>query len=129
MENTLIYDSDLHFEHKQWELELEFWKDELKTFKNRLNELIGRYEDPDVLAKLEHFQNEFILHGSVIEELEETIEEHESNMAEHSKIGEVALDVSLVDKHVKFRKRMETQRQIYADLKIEFFQFLTEYWT
>ncbi|MDF0715413.1 hypothetical protein PY092_04565 [Muricauda sp. 334s03] len=129
MENTLIYDSDLHFEHKQWELELEFWKDELKTFKNRLNELIGRYEAPDVLAKLEHFQNEFILHGSVIEELEETIEEHESNMAEHSKIGEVALDVSLVDKHVKFRKRMETQRQIYADLKIEFFQFLTEYWT
>ena len=43
MENTLIYDSDLHFEHKQWEGELDFWKDELKTFKNRLSELIGRY--------------------------------------------------------------------------------------
>ncbi|RPG38256.1 MAG: hypothetical protein CBB72_001120 [Muricauda sp. TMED12] len=129
MENTLIYDSDLHFEHKQWEGELDFWKDELKTFKNRLSELIGKYEDQKVLAKLEHFQNEFILHGSVIEELEETIEEHESNMAEHSKVGEEALDVSLVERHLEFRQKMETQRQIYADLKKQFYQFLTEYWT
>ena len=78
---------------------------------------------------MEHFQNEFILHGSVIEELEETIEEHESNMAEHSKVGEEALDVSLVERHLEFRQKMETQRQIYADLKKEFYQFLTEYWT
>jgi len=129
MENKLIYDSDLHFEHKQWERELEFWKDELKTFKNRLSELIGRYEDQKVLAKLEHYQNEFILHEGVINDLKETIEEHESNMAEHSKMGEEALDVSLVEKHVEFRKKMEAQRQIYAELKKDFFEFLTEYWT
>ena len=126
---TLIYDSDLHFEHKQWDRELDFWKDELKTFKHRLGELINRYDDKKVLVKLEHYQNEFILQDSVIEELEETIAEHESNMAEHSKVGEDALDVSLVKKHVEFRKKMETQRQIYADLKKEFFAFLTEYWT
>lgn len=129
MENTLIYDSDLHFEHKQWELELEFWQDELKTFKNRLSELIGRYEDQKVLAKLEHYQNEFILQEGVINNLEEIIEKHESNMAEHSKMGEEALDVSLVEKHVEFRKKMEAQRQIYAELKKDFFEFLTEYWT
>ena len=50
-------------------------------------------------------------------------------MAEHSKVGEEALDVSLVERHLEFRQKMETQRQIYADLKKEFYQFLTEYWT
>lgn len=127
MEKTVVYDSDLHFEHKQWRGELAFWKDELKLFNNRLDELFDPRYNQDFLSKLEHYQNEFILHGRVINDLLETIEEHESNMAEHSKMGQEALDVGMVKKHMEFRQKMEMQRQIYADLKKDFFQFLTEH--
>ena len=123
----VIYNSDLHFEHKQWNSELAFWEDELKTFKNRLSELITRWSDKKVLAQLEHYQNEFILHGGVIEDLQETIEKHESRMAGHSMKGEDVLDTDLVKNHLEFRNKMETQRQIYADLKKEFFSFLSKY--
>jgi len=127
MEKEVIFNSDLHFEHVQWRRELAFWEDELKSFKNRLNELESRWTDKEVLAQLEHYQNEFILHGSVIDDLQETIEEHEMSIAGHSQKGDESLDLAFTKKHLEFRNKMETQRQIYADLKKEFFRFLSKY--
>ncbi|TLP74256.1 hypothetical protein [Maribacter sp. ACAM166] len=127
MEKEIIYNSNLHFEHKQWQSELAFWEDELKTFKNRLSELITRWTAKDILVKLEHYQNEFILHGGVLEDLQEEIEEHETRIAGQSLMGKDALDIAIVEKHLKFRNKIETQRQIYEDLKKEFFRFLNKY--
>ena len=63
METNVIFNSDLHFEHNLWRAELLFWEDELKSFNNRLSELVKRWTDKEVLAQLEHFQNQFVLHG------------------------------------------------------------------
>ena len=127
MEKEIIYNSDLHFEHVQWHRELAFWEDELKSFKNRLSELVSRWTNQDVLTKLEHYQNEFTLHGGIIDEMQEVINEHEIRIAGQSKTGKDVLDAPLVKKHLEFRHKMETQRQIYADLKKEFFRFLGKY--
>jgi len=127
MKTKAIYNSDLHFEHKQWQRELDFWKDELKSFNNRLSELATRWTDKDVLAQLEHYQNEFILHGGVIEDLEEAIAKHETRIAGQSKIKEDAIDTVMAKNHIEFRNRIETQRHIYSELKKEFFRFLEKY--
>ncbi|CAZ97996.1 hypothetical protein Q4603_03235 [Zobellia galactanivorans] len=127
MKTATIYNSDLHFEHQQWKSELAFWKDELKSFNNRLKELVNRWTDKEVLAQLEHFQNEFILHSGVIEDLQETIAEHEMNISKQRDNNHESMDVTMVKNHIQFREKMETQRQIYADLKKEFFRFLTKY--
>ncbi len=127
MEKEVLYNSNMHFEHKQWNRELAFWKDELKSFNNRLSELVTRWTNKDVLAQLEHYQNEFVLHGGVIEDLQEIIEEHETRIAGQSKTGEDALDTQLAKKHIEFRNRIETQRHIYAELKKGFFRFLEKY--
>jgi len=127
MEKEVLYNSNMHFEHEQWKRELAFWEDELKSFNNRLSELITRWTDKDVLAQLEHYQNEFILHGGVIDDLQESIEEHEERIAGQSITGEDAIDVPLAKGHVEFRNRIETQREIYADLKKKFFRFLEKY--
>ena len=119
MEMEIIYNENLHFEHQLWRRELFFWQDELKFFNNRLSELITRWTSKEVLVKLEHYQNEFILHGGVIEDLLEAIEVHGG--------GRGALDPILFQKHLEFRNKMETQRQIYTDLKKEFFPFLGQY--
>ena len=127
MEKEILYNSNMHFEHEQWKGELAFWKDELMFFNNRLSELVTRWTNKDVLAQLEHYQNEFILHGGVIEDLQETIEKHEERIAGQSIEGEDAIDVQLAKQHVEFRNKMETQREVYADLKKEFFRFLEKY--
>ncbi|MFD2914597.1 hypothetical protein [Psychroserpens luteus] len=127
MEKEVLYNSNMHFEHVQWKRELAFWEDELKSFNNRLSELVTRWTDKDVLAQLEHYQNEFILHGGVIEDLQESIEEHEERIAGQSITGEDAIDVQLAKQHVEFRNKIETQREIYAELKKQFFRFLEKY--
>ncbi|PKG49787.1 hypothetical protein [Olleya sp. 1-3] len=127
MEKEIIYNSNMHFEHEQWKGELVFWKQELLFFNNKLSELVTRWTNKDVLAQLEHYQNQFILHGGVIEDLQETIEKHETRIAAQCIEGEDAIDVRLAEQHVAFRDKMETQREIYADLKKEFFRFLEKY--
>ncbi len=127
MEKEIIYNEDLHFEHMQWRSELAFWEDELKSFNNRLSELVTRWTKRDMLTQLEHFQNEFILHGGVIDDLKESIEIHESSIAGLSMAGKDAMDTILMKKHLEFRKKMEEQRLIYAALKKDFFSFLTKY--
>ena len=93
----VLYNENLHFEHKQWQSELAFWEDELKSFKNRLNELIPRWTNKEVLAQLAQVNS-----------------------------GRESLDTALTKKHIEFRNQMETQRQIYADLKKDFFRFLSK---
>jgi Flp pilus assembly CpaF family ATPase len=127
MEKQIIYNSNLHFEHEIWRRELFFWKDELIIFNNRLSEMVTRWTKKEVLKQLEHFQNEFILHGGVIEDLLEEIEIHEASMAGQDMIVHDAMDTVMVKKHMEFRKKMETQEGIYADLKKDFFRFLTKY--
>lgn len=123
----VLYNEDLHFEHKQWQSELAFWEDELESFKNRLSDLIQRWTNKEVLIQLEHYQNEFILHEGIIDKLQETIEKHEIRIAGQLISGHDSLDTALTKKHLEFRNQMETQRQIYADLKKEFFHFLSKY--
>ncbi len=123
----VLFNEDLHFEHKQWQSELTFWEDELKSFNNRLNELINRWTNREVIVQLEHYQNEFILHGKVIDQLQEAIEKHEIRIAGQTQVGQDALDTVMTKKHLEFRNKMETQRQIYANLKKAFFHFLSKY--
>jgi hypothetical protein len=127
MEKEVIFNSDLHFEHKQWRRELFFWEDELRSFNNRLNELVLRWTKKDVLAQLEHYQNQFTIHENTINELQDHINLHEKNISEHTKKGDDVLNQELVKDHIEFRNRMEIQRNLYNNLKKEFFRFLSEY--
>jgi hypothetical protein len=127
MEKQVIYNTDLHFEHKQWRSELAFWEDELKSFKNRLEDLVNRSTNKEAFAQLEHYQNAFIRHAEVIDILQHDINVHETDMGKHAIKDEDVLNTTLVKKHVEFRNRMEIQRHIYAELKKEFFHFLTKY--
>jgi len=126
MKQEVIYNSDLHFEHTHWRSELAFWEDELKSFNNRLEELVNRWTDKEVLAQLEHFQNSFILHREVIDTLQHEINVHETDISKHDAQGEDSLNLPLAENHNAFRNRMETQREIYADLKKDFFRFLSK---
>jgi len=127
MKNEIIFNADLHFEHKLWRRELFFWEDEIKSFNKRMEELVQRWTDKEILAQLEHFQNRFILHEDVINKYQDHINVHETNIANSSKKGKDLLDISLVKKHVEFRNKMEVQRHIYGELKYDFFKFLTKY--
>lgn len=121
-----IHLSDLHFEHKQWNSELMFWKDEISTFEHRLEEIVTRYTSKDVLSKLEHFQNQLILHGNAITFLLKDIKTHEKELTQFAIEHPVAIDHVRFDDHTELRAKMDTQRQLYTEMKKEFFDFVSK---
>ena len=60
MQTTL---NQLHHQAIDWERELNFYKDELKILKSRLEDVVSKNTHQEVLAQAEHFQNKFIILG------------------------------------------------------------------
>ena len=127
MEKELIYNVDLHFEHENWQRELDFWEDELKSFHLRLEELVKRWTDHKVLAEIEKFQNQFMIQEKEFDSLKDQIAMHEKNMASHSEKNEDVLNKMFVSQHLSVREVMETERNLYDKLKKDFFRFMTKY--
>jgi len=127
METKVIFNSDLHFEHSQWQNEILFWKDEIETFQNRLDELKDRWTDKKVLTQLDEFGTSFIAHKKHFEEYLEEINAHELNIAKHYEIHQNVIDIPDLKRHDEFREIMATERSIYGELKKEFFKFISKY--
>jgi hypothetical protein len=127
MESKVIFNTDLHFEHMQWKKELLFWKDEIRSFQNRLDEIVKRWTDHKILAELGQFQNNFTIHNNKIKELMEQIEAHEHSIAIHFQANEDAIDRVGLKHHESFRDKLNTQRKLYNDLKHKYYIFLTKY--
>ncbi|TYQ00243.1 hypothetical protein C7447_101853 [Tenacibaculum adriaticum] len=126
MKTQTVYNSDLHFEHTLWKDQLLFWIDELSSFEKRLEEISKRWTDKSVLAELDHFQNNFIIHKEKVSKMIKEINAHEQNMANHYKANEDVINKNFYKLHLNFRDKMETQHHIYNDLKKDFFSFLTK---
>lgn len=122
--NKKVYMSDLHFEHKVWNSQLQFQKGELKFFTNRLEEIVGRWTDKDILKSVEHFQNSFRVHSNQIDQLLHGIHIHEDKLVERTVENPVAIDHVHFEDHTKQRDEMKTQNKIFSELKVDFLDFL-----
>ena len=127
MVTQVIYNSDLHFEHMQWKKELLFWNDELKSFQNRLVEIVKRWSDEKVLAELGQFQNKFSSYCNKIDRLMNSIDSHEHNISAHLGANEDCIDRVQLKHHEAFREKLVSFRSDYNNLKHKFHLFLTKY--
>jgi ATP sulfurylase len=116
----------LHFEHIVWIKELEFYKNELKVFNKRLTEVSDRYTSTEVLARLEQFQNKFIVQNEVADILRHDLKKHENELMEIAKDSPVAVDHKVLKDHPEMRERMESFVIIYRQLRDEFMEYLSE---
>lgn len=124
MEKPFLNSANMEFEHQRWKGEIEYWKNELESFNNKLSELITRWADKAELAEVGYYQKQFIYHGGVIEDLLESIAQKEIRTSALHNAGHLIEDSNLSEKHIELRKRMEQQREIYAELKKNIFRFL-----
>ena len=107
MKNT-VHISDLNFEHNNWKQELAFQKDELKIFQNRLDEVVVRWTDKEVLRQVEQFQNTIIRLNEVHDILLHEVNEHVSELSEFAQDHPVAIDHVHFTDHSGFRDKMDT---------------------
>lgn len=127
MDKAVIFNSDLHFEHLQWKKELLFWKDEIKSFQKRLEEIFLKWTDSMVLAELGQFRNNFKIHKKKINKYLLAIEDHENDIADHYKLNENVIDRVHLKYHEAFRDKIKVQRELYNELKHKYYNFLSKY--
>ena len=124
MGKSFLSSDNMEFEHQRWKGEISFWKNELESFNNKLSELITRWADKEELAEVGYYQKQFIYHGGVIEDLLESIEQKEMRNSSLNNSNDLRENSALSEKHIELRNRMETQREVYAELKKNIFRFL-----
>lgn len=118
---------ELHFEHNLWISNMKFYYDELRTFENRLEELVQRNTKTEVTSQIEHFQNQFIRNKEVAEQIISKCKDHDKFLGNHAKDHPVAIDHVLFADHTKLRDEFETYEKIYRELKAEFMNFLRKW--
>jgi hypothetical protein len=117
----------LHFEHKLWMNELQFFADEIAIFEHRLEEVLQRHPgEKEALVRLEQFQNQFIRQKSVLEELQHDINIHEQTISGLLKSGFSTPEHKIND-HSNIRENMDSFKSIYTDLKASFYAYILQW--
>lgn len=119
-----IYLTDLHEDHQEWLLALAFYKDELKSFNNRIGEVATANTATEVLQKVEHFQNQFDIQRQNISDLEHTIREDEKRILASVQANPVASDHRKMEDNVALRDNVATFQNLFLALKTDLIKFL-----
>ena len=104
-----------------------YWKDEIKSFQNRLDEIVQKWSDDKILAELGQFQNKFTSYNDKIILLMNAIDSHEHNISAHLGANEDCIDRVHLKRHESFRDKLASIRYDYNDLKHKFYLFLSKY--
>lgn len=121
------YLGDLHHEHMIWLNNLQFRKEEIGILERRMEEVVTRNNQPEVMAQLEHFQNQYIRQREVIDELRHDIKQHENFLEKEAKDKPVAIDRRHFEDHTELRDRMETFEKLYMELKHDFYRWVGQW--
>lgn len=125
--STHRYIGDLHHEHMMWLNNLQFRKEEIAILERRMEDVVQRNNQPEVMAQLEHFQNQYIRQREVIDELRHDIKQHENFLEKEAKDKPIAVDHRHFEDHTQLRERMEVFEKLYMELKHDFYRWVGQW--
>ncbi len=119
---------ELHEEHLAWMNELQFAEDELGIYQKRLEELVGKRQDREMMPELEHFQNRFVRQQEVINDLKHRLRRHEHRITTLLQAaGSKDPDEVFAADHYQLREDMGQFRKLFQELKKDFYRFLAKW--
>jgi hypothetical protein len=125
MEQKLIY--DLHTEHVEWLNKLAFYKDDLKVLKHRLSEIAIKNTDKEVLANVEHFENQLIVQNEQNDILRHDVKQYENMIQQSIAKNPTATDHRKMPDHDVLRDAVETNEKIFTELRKDLINFFVKW--
>ena len=127
MEISQHFSNDLRYDHHIWENELNFYKNELGIFEDRLTDMVQRDPSNQLLRELEQFQNQFIRQKEVVDELNHKIHLYDDELngiPAKIMLGKESQEIS---KHKNLEDDLQINRRLYFDLRNRFNLYLMKY--
>lgn len=118
---------ELHHEHTEWINKLNFYKDDLIVFNNRLSEIAAKNSSKEILAEVEHFQNQFIVQNNNIDQIKHIINLDEDKIKKEINSNPIAVDHRKVEDHSNERDLVDTFEKNFNSLRTEFNKFAAKW--
>ena len=109
-----------HADHTEWLSKLKFYTDEISILKGRLEEITSKNNQQNVLAQVEHFQNQLIVQKNNIDEISHTIKLYESAIEKEVNKNPVAVDHREMPSHSKQKEAVDAFEKNFNELRTEF---------
>jgi predicted nucleic acid-binding Zn-ribbon protein len=92
----------------------------------RLVEIVKKNNSKEVMAGVEHFQNQFIVQRNNIDELQHSIHEHDEKVAAAAQAHGNKMESTRVENHKNLKEQMDIFEKIFNELRHEYNQFLSK---
>ena len=120
MEISEHHSDDLRYDHHIWENELNFYKNELGIFEDRLTDMLERKPSRQLLIQLEQFQNQFIRQKEVVDELNHKIHLYDDELKGIPAQIMLGLESNEMEKHKSLEDDLQLNRKLYFELRNRF---------
>jgi len=120
-----IYDQ--HAENTEWTSKLNFYKDEIKIIKGRLEEVAAKNSSKEVLAQVERFQNQMIIQRNNIDEALHAVKINEEKLQAEINENPVAVDHRSVEYHAIEKDMVDSFEKNFNELRSEFNEFVGQW--
>ena len=120
-----IYDQ--HRENTDALEKLSFYKDEITVMQSRIEEVAKSNSSKDVLAEVEHFQNQLIVQKNNIDMIRHDVNENERMLEDNVNKNKIATDHRTVKDHSTERKEVDAFEKNFNELRQELNKFLTKW--
>lgn len=110
----------------EWDKTLGFYQDEIRAFESNLKSVIKANTNREILARVEHFQNQFILQKEQFDILHHDIN-LEKTKVKSEILGKGAfINVMPTRKNHVVKEKVQSAEKIFRETKKEFNRFLSE---
>lgn len=117
---------DQHQHHKTWLNYLAFYKDEMQVLQRRLEEVAAKNTDMEVLAQVEHFQNQLILQREQHDILRHDIKQDENMIEKLYETIPVLAENSRPKAETELIDRVETFGRLFHEMKEDLYRFVAK---
>jgi hypothetical protein len=117
----------LNYEHFDWLKAIDFYKDDLSVLQKRLAEVSFKNTGKEVMADVEHFQNQIIVQRNNLEELSHGIYEHIHHVVEDSRVHAGRVAQPLVEEHSQKKDEFQSLMHVIKGLRSEFNHFIAKW--
>lgn len=111
-------------DHETWKSDLAFYRDEIKFFRGKLDEVAKANNVHPIIEKIEHFQNVFDIHDSKLSGIKHDIEQYTHDVYQDGLSHANHITAATAEKYESLKDKMSTTAKLHTDLKEEFKSFL-----
>ncbi|MCC8425493.1 hypothetical protein [Mucilaginibacter sp. UR6-11] len=104
-----------------------FYKQELTILQERLEEISSDNTAKEVQQQVEHFQNQFLIHGNYLDELKHDIHANDQAIEAELLVTGSMVNEDVVAQHNRIHERYLNEERIFNDLRHEFNRFAAEW--